>query len=485
MLNLTSNPLAMKKILAIIAIFTVLASCGKLEDLNKNTKDPAVVSGESLFTNAQKNLFDQMVNSNVNTNIFRLIVQYWTETTYTDESNYDLDTRTIPDNHWDIIYRDILKNLDESSKVITNTEYLATEDPAIKKNKLAIVEIMSVYSYSVLVETFGNVPYSQALNLENKLPKYDDGLTIYKNLLTRLDVAIANIDQTAESFGKADNMYQGDAAKWYRFANSLKLRMGMLLSDVDAATAKAAVESAAPNVFTSNSDNATLVYGSSAPNTNPIYSDLVASGRHDFVPTATIVLAMDSINDPRRPFYFTEYEGGYSGGEPGASNDFYAYSHVADPIQIPSFEGMIFDYSEVEFLLAEAKERSYSVPGSAADHYNNAITASIEYWGGTPAEVTAYLEQTEVAYSTALGDWKTKIGTQKWFALYNRGFEAWTEWRRLDVPVLLPAVDALSVIPLRYTYPIAEQTLNGANYTSASDAIGGDDVATKLFWDKY
>ena len=476
----------MKKILAILAIFTVLASCGKLEDLNKNTKDPASVSGESLFTNAQKNLFDQMVNSNVNTNIFRLIVQYWTETTYTDESNYDLDTRTIPDNHWDILYRDVIKNLDESSKVITETVYAPDESPSVKKNKLAIVEIISVYSYSILVETFGNVPYSEALNLDKKLPKYDDGLTIYKALLTRLDAAIANIDQTAESFGKADNMYKGDAAKWYRFANSLKLRMGMILSDVDATTAKAAVESAATKAFTSNSDNATLVYLGAAPNTNPIYSDLVASGRHDFVPTSTIITAMESVNDPRIPFYFTELEeGGYLGGEPGASNDFYAFSHVADKIQIATFEGMIFDYAEVEFLLAEAKERGYSVTGTAESHYNTAITASISYWGGTSAEVTQYLANTAVAYTTAPGDWKTKIGTQKWFSLYNRGFEAWTEWRRFDVPVLAPAVDAVSDIPLRYTFPIAEQTLNGANYASASTAIGGDDVATKLFWDKY
>jgi hypothetical protein len=485
MLNSISNLLAMKKILTILAIFTMLVSCGKLEDLNKNTKDPANVSGESLFTNAQKNLFDQMVNSNVNTNIFRLIVQYWTETTYTDESNYDLTTRTIPDNHWDILYRDVLKNLDESSKVITNTVYAPNESPSVKKNKLAIVEIMAIYSYSILVETFGNIPYTEALNLDNKLPKYDDGLTIYKALLTRLDAAIANIDQTAESFGKADNMYNGDAAKWYRFANSLKLRMGMLLSDADAAAAKAAVESAAPNAFTSNSDNATLVYLGAAPNTNPIYSDLVASGRHDFVPTSTIVLAMTSVDDPRLPFYFTEYNGGYEGGEPGASNDFYAFSHVADPIQVATFEGMIFDYSEVEFLLAEAKERGFTVTGTAEDHYNTAISASIEYWGGTTAEATAYLSKPEVAYTTASGDWKTKIGMQQWFAYYNRGFEAWTEWRRLDVPVLAPAADALSDIPLRYTYPIAEQTLNGANYTSASATIGGDEVATKLFWDKH
>jgi len=72
-----------------------------------------------------------------------------------------------------------------------------------------------------------------------------------------------------------------------------------------------------------------------------------------------------------------------------------------------------------------------------------------------------------------------------WIAMYNRGFEAWTYWRKYDYPALTPPVGALSVIPVRYTYPIEEQTLNGANYSSASSAIGGDNVATKLFWDLY
>ena len=475
----------MKKIITILSIFILFSSCEKLEDLNENTKDPANVSGESLFTGAQKNLLDQMVNTNVNFNVFRLFAQYWTETTYTDESNYDLFTRTIPDNHWSVLYRDVLKDFDESGKIITTTVYPVTESPLVKQNKLAIVEVMTVYTYSILVETFGNVPYNEALNVDILLPEYDDGLTVYKDLLDRLNVAIAQLDPSEGSFGLADNLYQGDVAAWIKFANSLKLRMGMLLSDVDETAAEAAIVAAAPHVFTSNSDNAALVYSGASPNTNPLYADLVASGRHDFVPTSRIIDVMNDLEDPRRPFYFTLYEGAYVGGEYGMENDFTTYSHIADRIQEPIFEGTILDYSEVEFLLAEAVERGFAVGGTAEGHYNNAIEASITYWGGTEAEVSDYLANTQVAYSTAEGNFKEKIGTQKWLALYNRGFEAWTEWRRLDYPILVAPPDALSVVPLRYTYPIAEQTLNGANYNSASDAIGGDDVATRLFWDVF
>ena len=482
----------MKKIVVFLITILIFSACTKLEDLNKNVTDPTAVAGEALFTGAQKNLFDQMINTNVNNNIFRLFAQYWTETTYTDESNYDLVTRTIPDNHWDILYRDVLKDLDESGKIIKATAYPADASAAGKVNRLACVEILTIYTYSVLVETFGNVPYSKALDINNLAPKYDDGLTIYKDLITRLNTAIASINPGAENLGDADNMYHGDMAQWLKFANSLKLRMALLLADLDAGYAGPLVKDAAANVIASNDDNAKIVYLGAQPNTNPIYNDLVASGRHDFVPTSVIVEAMKTLNDPRMQFYFTQIDTSstitpalvYLGGEYGASNDFTALSHVANAIQAPTFEGTIFDWSETEFLLAEAAARGFEVTGSAEEHYNTAIRASITYWGGTTADADTYLANPAVAYATATGDYKQKIGTQMWIALYNRGFEAWTEWRKFDWPVLVAPPDALTALPLRYTYPIEEQTLNGANYHAAATAIGGDDVTTKLFWDK-
>ncbi|MHC1708302.1 MAG: SusD/RagB family nutrient-binding outer membrane lipoprotein [Bacteroidales bacterium] len=475
----------MKKIIFILLVFVVASSCRKLEDLNVNTKDPVAVSGESLFTGAQKNLFDQMVSTNVNMNIFRLFVQYWTECTYIDESNYDLTTRTIPDNHWNVLYRDVLKDFQESAKIVGETEYgMDGDDGQGKKNRLAIIELMNVYTWSVLVETFGDVPYSEALNLEKPLPKYDDAEGIYRDLITRIDAALGNMDADYVSFGIADNMYQGDVASWIKFAKSLKLKLGIIMADVDNGYAKGVVEAAAGGAFSSNADNGALPYLSAVPNTNPLYEDLVASGRKDFVVANTIVDVMNTLNDPRRAYYMTMHEGAYVGGEYGASNDFTAFSHIADAIQEPTFEGMILDYAEVCFYLAEAVERGYAVGGTAAAHYEAGIRASIDYWGGTTAEADAYLAQATVAYATAAGDWKQKIGMQSWIGFYNRGFEAWTQFRRLDYPQLVAPPDAQSVLPLRYTYPIAEQTLNGANYDAASAAIGGDDVGTKLFFDK-
>jgi hypothetical protein len=483
----------MKKIFLILIASSFINSCDNLDGLNVNVKDPSDVPGEALFTSAQKALVDQMVNTNVNNNIFRLINQDWTEVTYTDESNYDLITRTIPEQHWQFLYKDVLKDLDQASINIESAQALPTDNPIVKQNKLAIIEVLNVYTYSVLVETFGDVPYSEALDINIKKPRYDDGLTIYKDLISRLNVAISNLDNSAGSFGESDRIYFGDVSKWSKFANTLKLKMGLVISDIpsEIALATATVSSAAPLVFASNADSAKLKYLTATPNTNPLYVDLVASGRSDFVPTNTLIDYMNSKNDPRRARYFDDNmddpstpEIEYVGGENGVENSFPNLTHITSTIQVPDYPGAILDYSEAEFLLAEAAERSmYGTPADAEGHYNAGVTASILDWGGSAAEASAYLSQTDIAYSTAAGTWRQKIGIQSWVALYNIGFEGWTSWRRMDFPTLVAPPDAVSGIPVRFTYPIIEQTLNATSYQNASTAIGGDAVETKLFWD--
>ena len=153
------------------------------------------------------------------------------------------------------------------------------------------------------------------------------------------------------------------------------------------------------------------------------------------------------------------------------------------------FPSVLIDYVEVEFLLAEAAARGYNVgTGTKESHYNEAVTQSILAWGGTSAEASAYLAQAEIGYSTGstAGDFRKKIGLQKWIALYNRGLEGWAEWRRFDSPVFNIARNkTIQDIPMRMPYPYNENNLNLANYTAASAAIGGDQVSTKLFWDKF
>jgi Starch-binding associating with outer membrane len=482
----------MKKIVLLLAFFALtLSSCtDDITGLNGDTKNPTTTKPEYLFTNAQKTLVDQMVNTSVNTNVFRLFSQYWTETTYPDESQYDITTRTIPDRHFRILYRDVLRDLKESKMLLDKEVPVTPEATAILNNKKALIEILSVYSYSVLVDTFGDVPYSEALDIEgHPLPKYDDAKTIYIDLISRLTAASSSMSSDSESFGEADLIYAGDAAKWKKFANSLKLRLAVNMADVDLPYATTQITAAvAAGLIGSNSDNTNLNYLALQPNANPLYADLVVSGRNDFVVANTLVDKMNALSDPRRAKYF-DYKTGtttYVGGIYGSSNNFAAFSHISATIANPTFAGTLFDYTEVEFLLAEAAARGISVGGTAASHYNAAISASMENWGVSPADAATYLAQSNVVYDAS--NWKKSIGEQAWLGLYNRGFEAWTSYRRLDFPALMaPPVtyNNLTEVPKRYSYPSFEQTLNATNYTAASTAIGGDKLTTKVFWDKF
>jgi hypothetical protein len=250
----------------------LLSSCKKdLTSLNVDPKNPTAVPGYTLFTYAQKNLSDNLASPNVNLNIFRLIVQGWTETTYTDESNYDLSTRNIPQNWFHTFYRDVLRNLEDARALIPGE----VVDPVQRKNQIAIVDVLKVYSYHYLFTTFGDVPYTQALDINNTQPKYDDAKTAYAALMTTLNGAIANF-AAGPSFGSADIIYGGDVTLWKKFANSLKLKMALVMADYDAtAAATAAAAAQASGVFSSNADNAKFKYLGAPPNTNPIWVNLV------------------------------------------------------------------------------------------------------------------------------------------------------------------------------------------------------------------
>lgn len=464
-----------KYILIFVTLFALSCNSDEdYEDLNRDPNNPTEVAPEALFTAAEKSLFDQLESTNVNVNVFRLFSQYWTEVTYIEESNYDLTTRNINGNHWSEIYRDVLYDLQNAKQLVDGDS-----------GKTGMISVLEVYTWQILVDTFGDVPYSEALKGKDlMLPKYDDDAVIYSDLLVRIDDAIAKLNSASSGFGSADVMYQGDISKWRKFAQSLKLKLAMRIADYDNAKAKTAAEQAyLGGLFTSNNDNATIDYESANP--YPVWTDLVQSGRNDFVVANTIVDYMNTLNDPRRSKYFAENLGAgvFVGGTYGDFNNFSTKTHVNDLIQTQTFRGVIMDYSEIEFLLAEAAERSYSVGANAETHYNNAITASMQDWGVSSSDISSYLSNSSVAYTSASGSWRQKIGFQFWLAMYNRGFEGWSVYRKYDAPVLNVAADSGDPIPNRYTYPISEQTLNLTNWTAAKAAMGGDTQQIKVFWD--
>ena len=479
----------MKKIIfSILMISGVAFSCeDRLEELNRPKKDATVPSGEALFANGVRGMFDMMVSTDVNDNPFRLYSQYWAQTTYPDESQYNMVSRNIPDNFWLNAYRDVLRDLDEARKVIEDTWEVSGLSEAERDNQLSMINISKIYTFANLVDAFGVVPFSEALNDDILIPKYDDGQEIYDNLIVMLDEAIGMLNEDEAGFSSdQDLIYGGDVAGWIKLANSLKIKLAATIADVNPSKAATMISEAEPLAFESNEDNATLSYLGSSPNTNPIWLDLVQSGRADYVVANTLVDKLDALSDPRLEVYADPMEdGSYKGGIYGTANTYSANSHVGELFHEPDLEGVIMDYAQVQFLLAEAAARGFATSETVETYYENGIRASMEYWGVDDAEIDAYLAQPAVAYATATGDWKQKIGTQQWIALYNRGFDGWTTWRRLDfegfnVPPGLEESD----IPRRLIFPIEEATLNPSSWRAAIDMIGGsDDVQTKVFWD--
>jgi hypothetical protein len=323
------------------------------------------------------------------------------------------------------------------------------------------------------------------------LPKYEDAATIYTKLISRLDLAISKLDSNNKSFSKGEYIFKGDVSKWKLFANSLKVKLGVNLLESNIALAKSTIESAyTSGLILNNSQNASFTYVVTAPNYNPIYENLVAANRNDFIPAATIVNAMNSLNDPRRAKYFTPLaDGTYLGGKYGYTNAYPKFSHVGDMLKAAEFPALFMEATEINFYLAEAADKGLNLGGNTAEYfYNKAITASFENWG-LASEAEAYLLTPNVAFTTAPGATASeKIAKQEWIAFYNRGFEGWTAYRRLNFPVLVPPANAYpeaeGEVPKRITYPINEQTVNTINWETASTAIGGNELKTHIFWDK-
>jgi hypothetical protein len=196
------------------------------------------------------------------------------------------------------------------------------------------------------------------------------------------------------------------------------------------------------------------------------------AGQPNGLTNATAVAYSDTASRPGAIFY------------PGAV----AYSDTPLGGTGNSQPSYLMTYAEVEFIKAEAAERSLGglSPAEAAADYYAGIRASMEQWGVTSqSAINAYIAQPEVQYQGGVAGLK-QIALQKWIALYSDGGQAWFEWRRTCTPSLqLAIVHAFPYIPRRVIYPTSEQSANGANVNAAITAAGGTyDNSTPVWWDK-
>ena len=144
-----------------IASLFIIGCDNNSDDFNNNQDLAYDVTPEVLLTNAEKQLSDQMTTGSVNSSPFRFFDQYWAQALYNTESRYSLVSRAVPDNVWNQLYRDAMGNL------VSAKEYIEKEtitNQGQHDNKLAIIEVLNVYTFQVLVDTFGDIPYSESLN---------------------------------------------------------------------------------------------------------------------------------------------------------------------------------------------------------------------------------------------------------------------------------------------------------------------------------
>ncbi|HFK5580921.1 SusD/RagB family nutrient-binding outer membrane lipoprotein [Elizabethkingia anophelis] len=464
-----------KYILYSLVVVSFLTSCeSDITSLNNDPKNAQEIPSSFAFASGQYDLANALFDPGTQASGFPFLIEHQAETTYVTPSRFLLNSNST--NMWDRVYVRGLKMLDNSKNILSK-EFDAGNE--VGRNKLAMIEILSCYGFKSLVDTYGDIPYTEALQQENKIssPKYDDARTVYTALISRLDNAIGSITTSSGGYTQ-DFFYKGDMSKWKKLANSIKLSFGINLADVDPALSKKIVEEAyASGVMTSNADNAVYSYDGAS------YKNPYSVTREDIVASKILVDQLKQSNDPRLAKYFSTVNGNYVGGVFGNQNNYKTTSTFSASVSATTARGLFFDYSQVEFLLAEGAARGYNV-GSAATHYKNAIAASMDYWGVAAADRDAYIAANP--YNSA-GNFKQQIGAQVWVSGYTNGYFVWNSIRRLNYPSLpVPPTSQLSGYPIRLPYPDGEQNLNNVNWTAAVSKIpGGRDVATApVFWDK-
>ncbi|MBZ4187556.1 SusD/RagB family nutrient-binding outer membrane lipoprotein [Niabella beijingensis] len=477
-------------ILFLFALTASICSCKKFDELNTDPVKPADTSPEQLLLSAEKSAMDALYNSIVNNRVGMHYAQYWSATDKEEGSRYQLDEGSNS-TLWSL-YNGPLEDLKEIERLNETSSF-----PESVPNQNAIAGILQAWIIQTLADTYGNIPYSQAVKPDVLMPPYDDAATIYLDLIKQLNNNQAALDAAAPSYSSGDVLYKGDVTKWKKLANSLIVRIAMRMSEVKPAEAKTAIEMAVKNgVITDNTDEALFPYTGEAPNTYP-YNEL---GREltEFVVSETLVNYMEGLKDPRLEIYARPATNSktiigkpYGLGTNSAS-DAQKYSTPGVRVYAPDFPGILITSSEVQFLLAEAAARGMNVGGTAEVFYKAGIKANMDFWKVPEAAATTYINS--VPYKSS--GWKNVIGTQKWIAMYMQGLQSWYERLRLQftkpdgTPLFIAPVAGsldpnVTMVPNRLTYPVVETNTNARNKDAAAAAIGGDTKGTKLWWQKF
>jgi hypothetical protein len=460
-----------------------VTSCTEgFEEMNMDPNNPTAVPAENLLTQAEFSLSNLMWSRGLNFEFGMLMVQHFSQSEYAERSRYNQNPSNF-DGIWNTFYANGMNDLQAAMRITEANENL-TE--AQRNNRLAVLGMLRVWSFQNVTDIWVNVPYSQTFDpLEFPNPQYDRQQDIYAGLVSEIDAALSKITLGASGFTSGDIYYGGDMAKWQRFGNSLKLRIGMRMADVEPTTAARLVSEAfAAGVISSYDDGFHFPFQTDQRVANPFFVDNTINNRDDFTLSDVLVNAMKERNDPRLAAFANPNVGGEFVGLPFGLTDGETFSlqgtasRPSTRLRSATAPAYLLTHAEMKFFEAEAIERGF-INGNASEAYNAAITASLRQWDITDqAAVNDYLAMPMNAYDAS--NWKNSIGMQKWFALYGNGIEAWSEWRRLGVPQLaLPAAAVRTSIPVRALYPAVEL---GNNPSAVANAGFENEMDIKPWW---
>ena len=515
--------------MVVVALLTF--SCVDMEKINTDPNNTADAPTNMIFSGTQKQMMDYVYDNWFSGRQCLVYVQYWAQRNYTEEDRYQI-RESVNNNYYNRFYT-LLTNLAKIVKINTDPETAPIASAyGANCNQIAAAKIMKVWMLSVMTDTWGDIPYSEAGKLTEGIynPKYDNQADIYAGMIKELTEAVNMIDEDEVAFTGGDMIYYGDASKWKKFGNSLKCRLALHTSKVSGSNWKSQIaEALASGVFEDNSDAAAYHYGS-APEYSYFYENTFIAGRNDFTLTRPFIDILkgqrDTLNnkthpwegvlDPRLPIYTTPRNGAFIGIPYGIpSNTMTAgFRNLAPdirsnriPMLEPDFAVPLMTYAEVMFIISEFN-------GFSDDEYAEGVEASINYWANvTGKSVNAEAVQSYVeAVSKNVN--AEAVALQKYIDLYMNGTEAWTEIRRTGYPTQLispgeicvaandpyntssvgagnnilfsPLSDTKGLIIPRVKYPTNESTMNGPSFSEAVSKLedGTNNYYSPMFWDK-
>lgn len=405
---------------------------------------------------------------------------------YIDESRYAFRAN-VNSNCWEYVYE--IQN--------TAKDLIALADSENNSTLANVGKIWKAQVAQITTDRWRDVPYSDMCQLTDGVlaPTYDTQETIYPALLTLLKEAADGLaaDQTG-SLGSGDVLYNGDASKWQRYCNSLRLRIAMRISGVDTELAKSTVEEILGNptkypVIESNDDNAFYDWAGGSE----VWAAYYKQRPNEYGVSDVMINALQSLEDPRLSVYalpIAADNSTYRGYTIGAANSAVVKNYSKIGTRFMAHDGKkgftpYFRAAETYFDIAEASMLGWNTGTTAEAAYTEAVTLSLSENSVSDAKIAAYL-----AGKGKYDGTKNQLYLQEWIALFKQGMEAWSLYRRTGVPTtnyIAPgrasSYKSHKTPPLRYPYPQTELDLNTKNVTPYYNEIVDNYWGKPMYWD--